>query len=117
MNAEKTDPIDKIKEVSSKFSNVGNVMASILGICSGVLSIILGIVATGYSDGYHEAESSYGGDAYTGIQNAAAQTANNVDDLAEIVKFGVSSLLIVVGIAILCFFVLKLFSYTKKDEG
>ena len=26
----------------------------------------------------HENDNAYGGDAYTGIQNAAAQTANNV---------------------------------------
>lgn len=116
LNFEKTNAIDKIKETSGKFSDVGSIIASIIGILSGALSIILGFIVIGYSDGYYESALSYGGDAYTGIQNAAAQTANNVEDLAAIAKFGVSSLLIVVGIAIACFFALKLFGYTKKGE-
>ena len=113
---ERQNPIEKIKETSGKFSDVGSIIASIAGIISGLLSIILGFVVMGYSDGYYEAATSYGGDAYTGIQNAAAQTANNVEDLAAIAKFGVSSVLIVLGLAIACFFVLKLFNYTKKGE-
>ena len=116
VSSEKANPIDKIKEASSKFSDVGSIIASVIGIISGALSIIFGFIVMGYSDGSYESASSYGGDAYTGIQNTAAQTANNVEDLAAIAKFGVSSLLIVVGIAIACFFALKLFSYTKKGE-
>ena len=91
-------------------------MISVIGMLSGVLSIILGFMASGYSIGSFELETSYGGDAYTGIQNAAAQTANNVRDLAKIVRFGCSSLLIVIGIALICFFTLKIFNFTKKGE-
>jgi hypothetical protein len=116
LNYEKTNTIEKIKETSGKFSDVGSIIASVIGIISGIVSMVLGFIVMGYSDGYFESAASYGGDAYTGIQNAAAQTANNVEDLAAIVKFGTSSLLIIVGVAIACFFALKLFDYTKKGE-
>lgn len=115
-NVQKVNPIDKIKETSNKMSAVGSIIVSIIGAASGILSVVLGFILMTFSDGYYESSQSYGGDAYTGIQNAAAQTANNVEDLAAIVKFGASSLLIVAGIAIACFFILKLFSYTKKGE-
>lgn len=41
------------------------------------------------SSGSYESYKSYGGDAYTGIQNAAAQTANNVKNLSyELAEIG-----------------------------
>lgn len=107
---------EKTKETSKKCSNVGSIIISVIGIISGFLSILLGFIVMGYSDGYYESAATYGGDAYTGIQNAAAQTANNVKDLASTVKFGIFSLLLVLGVAIICFFALKLFGYTKKGE-
>ena len=105
-----------IKETSGKFSATGSIIASVVGMLSGVLSVIFGFVVMALSDGYYESSQSYGGDAYTGIQNAAAQTANNVEDLAVIAKNGMGFLLIVLGIAIACYFMLKLFSCTKKGE-
>ena len=48
--------------------------------------------------------TSYGGDAYTGIQNAAATTANNVRDLNSIVAGGFFMLLLILGIAMICYF-------------
>lgn len=115
-NAESINAIDKIKETSGKYSATGSILVSIVGMVSGIASIISGISLKGYSTGSIEISSKYGGDAYTGIQNAAAQTANNVIDLAEIVQDGVSSALIILGIAVTCFFMLKLFEYTKKGE-
>lgn len=54
----------------------------------GLTAVILGIVAIvfGWTVNYYgsyEQSKSYGGDAYTGIQNAAAQTANNVDQFGN----------------------------------
>ena len=47
-----------------------------------VLSLVFAIVCfstdPSVANGSYESSKSYGGDAYTGIQNAAAQTANNV---------------------------------------
>ena len=64
----------------------------------GVVAIILAIVCSTMSIGGYESNEVYGGDAYTGIQQAAAQAANNVQDLADIAKFGFSSLLAVIGL-------------------
>lgn len=81
-----------------------------LGIFSGIVSIILGIVSFCLDNGSGINNKSYGGDAYTGIQNAAAHTANNVQDLCNVVKFGFGALLIVIGLAIIAFFLGKLLS-------
>ena len=42
-------------------------------------------------------KNQYGGDAYTGIQNASAQTATNIVNLASIQKIGFGSILLVAG--------------------
>ena len=69
----------------------------------GLLSIILSIVCFSLNIGARERDNAYGGDAYTGIQNASAQTANNVYYLNKIVKTGIGSILLVAGCAfIIC---------------
>lgn len=80
----------------------------ILGMVSGALSVIFGLIMTGMSIGSWESTKSYGGDAYTGIQNAAAQTANNVQDLADIAMNGFAYLLIALGLFMICNFLYKL---------
>lgn len=49
----------------------------IIGIAAGALMSISGLVVFGKTHGYSSGSYSYGGDAYTGIQNAAADAANN----------------------------------------
>jgi hypothetical protein len=75
-----------------------------------VVLIIIGIVAVGLSikcfsfDALqYESTSRYGGDAFTGIQNAAAVTSKNVKELAEIVQFGFGAILLVIGIGLIGF--------------
>lgn len=109
-NAAKLDNAINVINEKSK----GGILFNVIGLLSGILSAILGFVVFGLDTGSWENPSSYGGDAYTGIQNAAAQTANNVQDLTEIIKFGVASLLIIVGIAIFCYFGAKLSSNVQK---
>lgn len=87
---------------------------NIIGILDGILSLILGLVMFSKEIGTWENNVSYGGDAYTGIQNAAAQTANNVQYLSDLVKFGFGSLLIVVGIALISYFGIKYCAEKKK---
>lgn len=83
-------------------------ITSIIGMLSGVLSIILGFCmhCGGY---YYTSLEKYGGDAYTGIQNAAAETSRNVYGLGQCVESGFKFLLIVVGIIAICYFTFKLF--------
>jgi hypothetical protein len=47
----------------------------------GVLALIFGLICFSMNDGSYVSTQSYGGDAYTGIQNAAARTANNLETL------------------------------------
>ena len=80
----------------------------VFGMISGVLSAIFGLITLSQDTGSWESSSSYGGDAYTGIQNAAAQTANNVQDLAEIVAMGFGFLLIALGLFGIFYFITKM---------
>jgi hypothetical protein len=69
----------------------------------GIFSVILSIKCFSIEDLNYETRSFYGGDAYTGIQNAAAITSKNVKELASIVQFGFGSLLLVNGLTLLAF--------------
>lgn len=80
----------------------------VFGMISGILSILFGLITLSQDTGSWESSTSYGGDAYTGIQNAAAQTANNVQDLAEIVAMGFGFLLIALGLFAIFYFVTKM---------
>ena len=64
----------------------------------GIVAIILAIICACADTGAYESAKYYGGDAYSGIQQAAAQTANNLIDVAVIAKFGFSSLLAIIGL-------------------
>ena len=72
----------------------------ILFLIIGVIAIGLGIKAFGMSAGRYTGYETYGGDAYTGIQNAAARTANNVQDLLYIQRCGFGSVLLVSGLTL-----------------
>jgi len=63
----------------------------------GVLAVILAIVCFSLDTGGTVRNQTYGGDAYTGIQNAAAQTARNLVALALIMKVGFGSVLLIAG--------------------
>ena len=97
----------KAQVLSDKISKV-NTFFPIGGIISGILSVIFGLRMFGKDVGGYESSAVYGGDAYTGIQNAAAQTANNVNALSEIVRDGFAFFLIAVGLIAVFYFAMKL---------
>lgn len=70
-------------------------------IIMGAVSISLGTICLEKETGDRESFSFYGGDAFTGIQQAGAQSANNVRDLAEITRFGFGSVLLVGGFVLI----------------
>ena len=107
-------PVMEPKNSKNAWDIIGGIVLNAVGTFSGALSMLLGLVLAGFSTGYWESSSTYGGDAYTGIQNAAAQTANNVQDLAAIAKFGFSTILILFGMAIFCYFGSRLVSNFKN---
>lgn len=71
------------------------------GIILGILSILLALVVFSGDVGYYESNQSYNGDAYTGMQNASAQAANNVMYLGETLQMALAFFLIVQGLAML----------------
>ncbi len=61
-----------------------------------LLSAVFAIVCFFMGTGDYETYITYGGDAYTGMQNASAQAANNVKALAEIVSMGFGALFLII---------------------
>lgn len=75
-----------------------NIMKKLSFIVIGIVAIVCAIICISSDTGSYEAAEFYGGDAYTGIQQAAAQTANNVRTLTELVSFGFAAILGVTGL-------------------
>lgn len=74
---------------------------TIILIVIGVISVGLSIRCFSFKELSSQPKSVYGGDAFTGIQNAGAQTSENVMELAKIVQFGFGSVLLVAGLGFL----------------
>jgi hypothetical protein len=90
-------------------------VSAILGMLVGIFSVLGGFggwFTSGYYD--HVIHTTYGGDAYTGIQNAAADTANNVSQLGYGLNDALNWLFVILGAAIFCYFLGKLI---KKDTS
>ncbi len=69
---------------------------------TGILSVILSMFVFNLSLPAWINYITYGSDAYTDIQNATAQAANNIRILTDAVSFGFGSVLLVVGLSIMC---------------
>lgn len=84
------------------------IISNAIGVVSGILSIIFGIKIKNYNNTYlagYVSSFNYGGAAYTGIQNAAADTGNNVKAVYQLIQNSAMFLLITIGlIAISAFF-------------
>ena len=84
------------------------------------MSVIFGIYVKNGNYGtypYYIAGESYGGDAYTGIQNAAAHTANNVRLVYFLAREGAMFLLIVIGLIAIAAFSTKLIDAVKAYKN
>lgn len=110
----------------------GNRLPATLGMVVGILAVVLSVVlfvsaltprTIGYPDtGTRTSYSYYGGDAYSGIQQAGADTARNVKLQSEIiasssrimlselssVKLGPAMILFCLGLGMICYFAHKL---------
>ena len=71
------------------------------GIILGVMAIIFSFVIFGQNLGYRQGLITYGGDAYTGIQNASASAANNILSVGKMLSFALGSQMLLFGLAIL----------------
>ncbi len=74
---------------------------SIIMIVVGIVALGLSIKCFSFDDLDYVTKSMYGGDAFTGIQNAAAVTSENVKELAKIMQFGFGSILLVMGLGLI----------------
>ncbi len=78
-----------------------------IALISLVFAIVCFCTDTSYGFGARETNATYGGDAYTGIQNAAAQTATNVYYLNRNIEILTSSVVMIGGffflLVALCF--------------
>ena len=92
----------------------GQAFFSILGIIGGIVSIILGLAVVYYDTGAWEMSNRYGADFYTDVQNSVAQAANNIQCVAEMLNTGISSMLIIFGVAMIAYFGLK---FLKNKEN
>lgn len=96
------------------------IISNAIGVVSGILSVIFGIYVKNGNYGtypYYIAGESYGGDAYTGIQNAAAHTANNVRSVYFLAREGAMFLLIVIGLIAIAAFLTKLIDAVKAYKN
>ncbi len=78
-----------------------NILRSVILVVAGILSFVFAGQISDMNEGKNESDSHYGGDAYTGIQNATATVARNVKSEAKIVRKGFASVLIIGGIALI----------------
>ena len=76
-------------------------IAAVALVLIGIVAVILSFSAYGLDTGYSESDKEYGGDAYTGIQNAAAQTSRNLVYLTEAVAYVGGSVLLIAGLALI----------------
>ena len=103
-----------------------------IGIGCGILAIIFAIVVfsgggggvSNMDTGTYTSYNYYGGDAYTGIQQAAADTARNVQSLARIVRTGFQGvsgaglgyLLLIIGFALIVYSLHTLNEIKARDR-
>ena len=90
----------KNKEMKLKTSIMAEKIRSILLIAIGILAIVFAFKIGNLYSGAWVGSETYGGDAYTGIQNASANAANNAYAAAYILQQGFKRCFIIVGLVL-----------------
>lgn len=103
-----------VKKKKIPTSKVLPLIPNAIGVISGILCFVFAIISKVTGNASPWFTESYGGDAYTGIQNAATATANNVNELCSIVSSVACMLFIVLGLTLIAFFGGKLVKALKK---
>lgn len=91
-------------------------LKNVLFILVGIVSIGLSISCFNADDGIYVDKNYYGGDAYTGIQHAAAETGQNVRALTKLTAKGFGSILLVGGLALVVAGIPSKKNEEKKEE-
>jgi hypothetical protein len=107
-------------KLNEKILSLGLIAVSILSI---IFAILCWSNSVGFYEGAHVEKKFYGGDAYTGIQQAAAVTANNITVLsenlaihAELMFDCMGYFLFVVGATLMVLGVVKAIDSFKKEK-
>lgn len=101
-------------------SNKSKIIIASIGIVVGIIIIIIGATYFDYSYSGTVMRQTYGGDAYTGIQQASAQTATNTYHVFEINQLFAKLALIVTGILVILHYSSVLcdnITITKKENN
>lgn len=97
---EQKENIRKVKKENKVSNNNGRrLVIAIMLMAIGIFSCIYGTSSIDYY-GVYESPEIYGGDAYTGIQNAATTTANNINELGDTISNCFKGLYLVIGATI-----------------
>ena len=95
---------------SEQISAIGKIAASSVGVIVGAYTVFYSLVIQHpLSDSSYIDHETYGGDAYTGIQNAAASTGNFVLNLHKDLDEILLTALIIAGLFMIAYFAVKIF--------
>ena len=97
-----------------KANKIFNYILIGIGALSIIFAILCFVLNGEFGSCYYVGRQVYGGDAYTGIQNATATTANNIETLNESVETLANSIKIGFGFVLLIFGLLIILLGTKK---
>lgn len=98
-----------------KKSGMAKIICNVLGVISGIVSIIFGFIVYNGKNGLYIEQKSYGGDAYTGIQNAMAEVGSNINYLNQNIQEGLGYVLIAIGLIAIFYFIGKIVA-NKGDK-
>lgn len=102
-----SNPQPDEKKKNAKKTKIVNIISAIVGIVCGIVMIGESFNMR-YFYGTWVSKETYGGDAYTGIQNAAADTANNIKGLISEISHIAEQFFFVAGLLIIAFCTMKL---------
>ncbi|MBQ7831284.1 MAG: hypothetical protein IJ393_04335 [Clostridia bacterium] len=112
----------KILMNGQKIKKIFNYTLIGIGVLSIIFAILCFVLNGEFGSTYSVGRQRYGGDAYTGIQNAAAATASNIDalnesveTLANCIKIGFGFVLLIGGLLIILLGTKELMQ-EKKNE-
>lgn len=103
---------EKMRNIKKKINF--KIIICIAGIILGIATIIVATNEFSYTWGRTVGYKTYGGEAYTGMQNAAAQTATNVYWTFDAIRIFSKSFLIILGVLIILHYSLLLYETIKN---
>ena len=94
---------EQLNEKKTALFYVRRILRSIIFIVIGISAIVFANEIDDKGSPWPAECQSYGGDAYTGIQNAAAITSENVAYMNRTLKLGFQYTLLIAGVAFIAF--------------